>query len=204
MNSNARLGRWAIASAVAVMFLTAPAHAGIIASFQTVTANLGSTGNAFDVLLTNTGASAVAVDGFIFQITTTDLDITFTGTNISTTTPYIFAGDSLLGPNINTDGPGQAMDGGDFSLSNTNLVAAGATVGLGHVLFDVSPAAMTGTFELDFVPAGTSLTDNVGQPVTIDSLVAGELTIQNTPEPASAFLLGSALIGLAGLKFRCK
>ena len=48
------------------------------------------------MLLTNTGASSVALGAFSYEITTSDTDISFTGADTSTTAPYVFAGDSFV------------------------------------------------------------------------------------------------------------
>src|SRR5450631_1810049 len=85
---------------LALLSLAAPARADIILSVQSVAGAPGSSGN-FDVLLTNTGPSIQNIAGFAFELSTADTNITFTDVTTSTTTAsYIFAGDSLFGPDI--------------------------------------------------------------------------------------------------------
>jgi hypothetical protein len=186
------------------MFAAVPARASLILNAEVVSAVAGSTNNALEITLTNTGAP-VAINVFGFEITTSDADITFTGSDFSTVLPYFFAGDSfdqLLAFSLNTFAPGQSMDGTDLSLSASGpTIGTGITVGLGRVLFDVSSAAAAGPFAVTF-GAPTSLSDSNGNafPVT---LTPGQITVTGTtvvPEPASALLLCVALVGLGWKK----
>jgi hypothetical protein len=108
----------------------------------------GSTGNSFDVTLTNTGPATVAIAGFGFQLLATNTGITFTGTSFSTVAPYIFAGvsfDQDFGFSLDTLSGGQELDASDVSdVPNVN-VGAGSTVALGSVLFDVARQRGAGT-----------------------------------------------------------
>jgi hypothetical protein len=207
MNIQTRLGGWAVALAGAALFLAVPARANIIISVGDVFAIAGSTGNGIDVTLTNTGPSAINVGGFNFQISTSDTDITFQSTTISTLAPYVFLGDSLFGSPINTcTSPcGQSIDGSDLAASAGDLVAAGATVGLGHVLFDVAGGATPGPFVVTLAGfPGTSLAGAApaGANIPIDTFTDGQITITAVPEPASALLLISALGALVAVKRR--
>ena len=184
---------------IAALLSAVPARADIILAADFVSATVGSAGNGLDVTLTNSGASALAIGGFDFTISTSNTNITFTGTDISTAFPYIFAGDSVFGPIINTLGAGQSMDGADFASSTLgNFIAAGATVGLGHVLFDVSPTAIPGSFSVLLATfPGSSLADPAGNNIAINTFTNGNITITSpttVPEPASIVLFGSVLI----------
>jgi len=179
------------------------ADAQIIVSVESVAANAGDTGGGLDVTLTNSTAGAVQIGGFSFELATNSTDITFTGVTTATTTaPYIFDGLGLFGPNIGTSSPGQTMDASDiFSIpSSGTTVGAGVTVGLGHVVFDVSGSA-SGPYPV--VLAGfpnTSLSDFDGNVVEIGSLRAGfiRVTGATTPEPGTlALLVGTAIPGAA-------
>jgi len=100
-------------------FAVSPAKASLILSAEAVVANTPSSNNAFQILLTNTGAP-IAIESFAFLVSTTDLDITFSGADFATTVPYILTGDSFdqsFGFTLNTLSPGQSMHGSDFSNS---------------------------------------------------------------------------------------
>ena len=58
------------AGVAAAFFCPASANASLIEMVQSANAAPGSSGNAFDVLLTNTGPSAITVGGFSFGIST--------------------------------------------------------------------------------------------------------------------------------------
>jgi hypothetical protein len=183
------------------------ASADLIVTVQDVTVPSGSTNNALEVTLTNTGGAAVALGGFSFGLSTANTDITFTAADINTSPAYIFAGHSLFGPVISTTPPpnGQVVIASDsYDVPNSGIMlASGATVGLGRVLFDVSPSAAAGVFPvvLTGFPT-TSLNDFVGNDVPVTSLKNGSITISSAvPEPASLSLVG---FGFATLLVRAR
>jgi hypothetical protein len=100
---------WIAAVAIALLG-SAPAKADVVISIQSpLNANAGDTGDSFDVTLTNTGPSAVSIAAFTFEISAANTDMTFTDANTGTgLAPYIFAGNSLFGPDITVSntGPG--------------------------------------------------------------------------------------------------
>jgi hypothetical protein len=205
MHLKNKLSGSVLAVAGTILLSTVPARANLIIAAQSVLAGQNSTGNTLEVTLTNTGPSSVTVGAFAFQITTSDTNITFTGSDFFTTpAPYIFAGDSSFGPILNLLGSGQTMDGSDISASSSGVaVTSGATVGLGRVLFNVSPTAALGPFTvvLDAFPS-----TNLSGPgpnfanIPINTLTNGRITVTAgtaVPEPASALLLGGALLSLA-------
>ena len=77
-----------ITTALLALLFSPAVRADLVLSMQPViSAAPGSTGNAFDVLLTNTGASSVDLGAFAYEITTADTDISFTDADTSTTAP---------------------------------------------------------------------------------------------------------------------
>jgi hypothetical protein len=177
----------------ATLIASRHARAGLIVSVESVTANAGSTGNALDVTLTNTGPSAVTISGFSFEVSVGTSNVTFTEANISTTVPYIFQGESLFGPVIST-GIGKSLPASDvFAISGSGAtVGAGTEVGLGHVLFDVSALAPSGPVVVSLVPfPTTTLADPSGNNIIIDSLNNGTITVISgtvIPEPSTIVL----------------
>jgi len=171
------------------------ARADLILSAQSVQAKVGTSG-AFDVSLTNTGPNSVTVGGFSFRVSVNNPGITLTQINTSTAIPYIFAGQSLSGPIITTPGnlPGQSMSASDARLTGGTLLAPGATLGLGHVLFNLSSGLPPGVYPVTITPPGfgslTSLSDPNGNPLPLGTAING--TITAVPEPASLLLLVAA------------
>jgi len=188
-------------AASSTLLAPGPARADLIVSVESVTANAGSTSDALDITLTNTGPSAVTVGGFSFGVSVATTNITLTQANISTTAPYIFDGNSLFGPMINTF-TGQSLIASDlFAISGSGTtLGAGADVGLGHLLFDVSQTASSGpvTVSLASFPT-TSLSDASGHDIIINSLNDGTITIQSftpVPEPPALVL---AITGISAI-----
>src|ERR1035437_2132259 len=145
----------------------------------------GSTGDSLDVLLRNTSGPAVSIEGFFFELLASSPDVTFTDATTTTGTGYIFGAGSLFGPDI--IGPGstpQDLSGSDLDSAGSVSLASGATVALGHVLFNVSPTALTPTvnFPLAGFP-GTSLADDSGNNVPITTLNGGQFQINGAPAP---------------------
>jgi hypothetical protein len=203
---NFRLGMLVPAALAACLLFSPPARADFIFSLESgITASQGSTGNVFDVLLTNTGGMAVTVGGFSWDITTANTDITFTNADTSPVTPYIFTSDSFDNDNsfplFTNSLPGQEVAASDFSDASGDSVGAGATVGVGRVMFDIANGATTGPFAVTFQDlSGTnSLSDNNGGglPFTTQD---GTITITSTttvPEPSQGGLIICALAGFA-------
>jgi hypothetical protein len=190
------------------IFGSLPAYADLIVSIQSVAANPGSSGNTFDVLLADNGSPGVSVAGFNFDIQTADPDITFTGVFTSTASAlYIFAGNSLLGPEID-DQLSPTLTAADFAISGSATLNSGDVVGLGQVTFAVSPTATPGPFTVSFVTSGgtadNSFSDPNGNNVPIDSFTSGTITVapgasNGTPEPSSFLLMLTGTAALAGL-----
>jgi len=175
-------------------FASMPARADLMMSIQSVTVNAGSTGNLFDVLLTNNGPAPTAViESFTFGIETIIPGITFTGVTTATSTPYIFGGDSLFGPAIGSGGSGSPLIAGDlFDIPSSGVALdSGKTVGLGSVSFDVDPGVDSGTFSIDLSSLFTSIADSSSQPVDVN-LRGGSITVNRAvamPEPSAVLEL---------------
>ena len=168
----------------------------------TTSAAAGSTGDSFDVTLTNTGTADIDVGSFAFELSVSSTSVSFTAATTATSSPYVFAGSSLFGPTISFSPPGQVLQASDVTtLPSGVAIAPGATVGLGHVLFNVSPNAPTTTVPVQFsVFPATSLTDSSLDNITIDSYASGAISIQGNsgpmvPEP-SMFTIFAVGIGL--------
>src|SRR5579884_513947 len=136
-------GRLAVLLTAGVMAglpFAGPARADLAVSFSDPgNVAAGSTGDSFDVLLTNTGPSDVVLGAFTFEVATTSSDITFTDVTTATVAdPYIFGADSLFAPDILGTTTGQDITAFDLDGAGDVTIGAGSTVGLGHVLFNVS------------------------------------------------------------------
>src|SRR5689334_13095918 len=115
-----------------------PLWANLILTAGSATAAAPSSGNSFDLTLTNTGPASVTVGGFSIAISVSDSHVSFTSATTATSTaPYIFFGNSLFGPVINTSS-GQTLSASDLfaGVGSGSTLGAGVTVGLAHVLFD--------------------------------------------------------------------
>ena len=71
------LGKTLLAGMAVSLLGPASAQAALILSVQSATAAAGSSGNTFDVLLNNSGPSAVTIGGFSFGILTPNINISF-------------------------------------------------------------------------------------------------------------------------------
>jgi hypothetical protein len=190
-----------------------PAHAGVIVALDSVTS---SGGNGYlQLTLTNTaGSSAINVGGFSFGVSVANgSGVTFgfpslpaTVVDVVTSSNYIFAANSLFGPDISISGFGttQALGSDNFDTANGGTVVnGGETYGLGRIYYNLtggapaSPIAVT----IDQSIAITSLSSNTGGAITIDTFTDGSISAASTgvPEPSTFVLLGGGLL-LAGLR----
>jgi hypothetical protein len=190
-----------VAAAATALFACRPAPAALIITAQSVTASPGATGATFDVTLTNNGPSAVQIQGFSFGLSSNSPDITFTAAFVTTTTaPYIFAGNSAFGPEIDTT-TGPTLAASDLYGTDAGVsVGAGATVGLGQVFFDVAANAPPESITLAFAAFPATSLNGPGPDfdnIAVDSLVPGTVTV-SVPEPGSLTLLGIGLGCVAG------
>lgn len=180
-----------VASALGLL-APVPASAALIVSFGSSIAAAGS--NQFvDVLLHNTG-SAVTVDVFSFDFSTSSPYITFTEATTSTTTaPYIFAGNSLFGPIVSTTPPpnGQTVIASDLAVCCGTVVGPNSTFALGEVEFQTAAGAPSGSAILVLNASGTSLSDSSGNLIPITTLTNGSITVTASavPEPSTLSML---------------
>lgn len=182
-----------------VALFAAPfARADLVISVTSATVTAGSASNAVDVNLTNTGLADVTIGAFFFGLQASDPAVTFTGATTSTTDPYIFAGDSLFGPDIATTAGPTLLASDLFDIIGSGgLVTAGGTVGLGHVLFDVASNAAGAGFTVSLSSTDTSLADPSGANLPIAVLQAGQVSYASgpsVPEPSPAWPTTLALL----------
>jgi hypothetical protein len=188
------------------------AHANLDLSISAANAAAGSTGNSLEVLLTNTGGTAVEISAFTFELSSSTGAILYTEANTGlVAAPYLFDGISAFGPVISTT-TGTTLDASDLcnAFTGGTTVGPGQVVGLGHVLFDVVGAASGSSLEITL--AGfpwTSLSGSdatglaVDLPITPPTPVRISLT-RSIPEPGSSTLAlaGLAVLGLAAWRRR--
>jgi len=197
-------------AAIAVSMLglsSMPAQSGTILSISPASINgavgTGLPGNEFEVLLTNTGPSAVTIGSFGFSVTTDSSATNLTDALITTADPYIFAGSSLfaVGNSIATS-TGTTLKASDAtSLVGGVTLGAGMSDALGLATFDVAPSIVPGTYDVTILPyPETSLADANGNNVTIDTITNGTITINaaTIPEPTTLAMGVEALIAAAG------
>ena len=196
---NSQFATMLVAGAAACLLYSVPVRADSleISIESPINVNAGTSGNGFDVLLTNLSGPAVSLAGLTFEISVPSTDIQLSEANTATLLdPYIFSGNSLFGPNITVSNTGQDLSASDlYSLIGSGItLGAGATVGLGHILFDVSATAHSETVPVTFTafPA-TSLSDDLSNNVPINTLTNGQIDIIGTvPEPSYLLLLLTA------------
>ena len=178
-------------------------RASLIMNVQSVNDAAGSTGDTLDITLTNTGPSAVTVGGFSFGLSVGTTDLSFTAISAGTTlATYVFGANSLFGPDISVQPPnlpGQTLEAEDLDvLLSGSSIGAGATVGLGHITFSLSPGTPAGPIALSFISVDDSFSDQNGTALAF-STGTGSVTVTSaTPEPATSLLVGVALTGLLG------
>jgi hypothetical protein len=183
-----------LAAGMLLLFAAVPAQAALIITAGNAIAAAGSSGNTLEVTLTNTGPSAVTIEGFSFGISTTSSGINFTSATTATVAPYIFDGNTFFGPTINTTS-GMSLNASDIDSNFTGAsVAAGATVGLGHVFFNVAPGTTPGPYTVTLAPFPTTgLSDAMGGNLPFQG-VNGIITVGPgttvVPEPSTLLLAG--------------
>lgn len=201
VKSKSRASRAIVA---AVSFLAAglvPAYASTIISIVPVTVSAGVTGASFDVVITNNGPSAQNIASFAVAFSIGSTNITFTAANYSTSATYLFAGDSYdvnSSSSLATTLSPQFIQASDISdsLNGTNL-AAGQTLGLAHVIFNVAGGTAPGTYQVALATnctngtGCTDLSDNavVSVPFTTSNANITVRGIAATPEPATLALV---------------
>ena len=204
-NSGIWLQRLAL-GCLAVCFLGAlSARADLVVSVGSTSVDAGTTDNPLDVELTNTGPAAITIGGFTFGVSVGNSNISFTDANTSTVLTYIFEGNSLFGPDLTGPTSGQSLDTSDVfaGANNGTTLGAGTTLGIGHLLFDVSALAGTGAFAVSLSAPFTSVSDINANTIPIDSLSAGKITIEGPseiPEPGTMGILLAGVAAIAGAR----
>lgn len=195
-------------AAIAGFLLAAPfCQAALIFSIQPAGSySAGTSGNTLEIVLTNTEASTVNISGFSFGLSAPTPDFIFTAVSTSTTPGYVFAGNSLFGPDISVGGlPGQTLAAQDLHDTDFANVASGATVGLGHVTFSLAPDTSAGPIVLSFVANESSLADATFPDPDSLAVQLSDGTIHVTgaavPEPATVALTALGLLAM-GLRNR--
>jgi hypothetical protein len=204
-NRHSSFRAWLLAGSALFLLGSATARADAILSGQSVIATPGSSNNSLDIDLTNGGPSAITISAFSFGISTTNPDISFTDANISTTAPYIFAGNSLFGPDLTGPTSGQSLTTSDIFIVPLSGITlnSGVTVGLGHIIFDVAGTATGGVFSVSFASFPTTgLSDPTGNDISIGKFSSGQITITAAavPEPSSQLLLLTGIVLVGGIK----
>ncbi len=178
------------------------AKASIILSIAPVTVQAGTTNDVFDVNIQNTGSVAQNIAAFSFAVSVASLNISFTGGDTSTLNTYIFAGDSFdIGNSssfISTTTPAQALEAADLSNSGNGInLAAGSTLGLGEIFFNVAGGTLAGPYTVTIIPdcsnlnLCTSLSDLSATtiPVVVQNGTINVTTTTGVPEPSTLSLL---------------
>jgi PEP-CTERM motif-containing protein len=183
------------------LLISAPVGASLIITAGNGFLNSPSLTNTLEINLTNTGPASLSLGGFSFEIEVTDPDITSALATTAMVAPYVFAGNSLYGPIISTSVPGEILDVLDLwsGVGGGATIAAGATMGLGHVFFDVSAGDSSGLVPVTLSPfPATTLSDPEDRNVSVDELANGSITIAGSavPEPSALTLV---LLGLVAL-----
>jgi hypothetical protein len=173
------------------------ARASLIVTAGSATIAAGGSG-AFDVTLTNSGPSAALINTFAFDATVNNTFVSLTDATTATAAPYIFGVNGILGSDLTGPNSGQSINVFDSLVSGNVSVAAGASVGLGHVLFTVAQGSATGPFTITL--SATSVSDAAGV-VTNPGLTNGQITVTSgVPEPSTWLTLAGALF--AGVTLR--
>ena len=207
--NNAKLSRLigsVAAAALCALLANSPAQAGLILSLNPGTTNAASpsTNQFFDVVLFNNTPS-VGIAGFSFGLNVSSSNLVFTGA--TTASPgYVFAGDSLFGPDIRTSADGQSVLASDLTASGNNVsLAANTTYTLGRVFFSILAGTPAGLIPVIFDAQATSLSDSQGGAVAIGTIQNGNVNIPAStavPEPGTFALVLGIVPALAILRKR--
>ena len=193
---------WLTVGYALVLGLLAPisARAGLVVSATNPTTAAGGSGW-FDILLTNTDSSSVDVSSFNTAVeVASNSGLTFTGANGSIESPnsYIFGSVQPGGLIASNDGLNLTLT--DFLSTGSQPVAAGATVGLAHVLYTLAGNTPVGTpLAITFTAGGSQIYDASLNEI-IPGVQGGNITVTAAavPEPGTLVLAG-LVSGLGGV-----
>jgi hypothetical protein len=175
---------------VAVFTAAQSSQAGLIFEAPTVSVGPGDSGS-FDVTVFNNNPAG----GGSYQVAADSLELflsgpagaKFTGVDISTTVPYLFAVSGTTqggGPFSFSTFPGNSFISSDaeFGLLGYRQIDPGQSFGVSHVNYAVAAGGKSGDLRLNF-GGGTSLSDANGNVIA-------------TPEPSSCLLLLAGLVAV--------
>jgi hypothetical protein len=190
-----RRGFPALVGAAAMLLVCRPACAGLGLSASSVPAAQPSTGNTFDVLLTNTpGSPSVAVGTFVVEVTLGNPAVTMTGATGVTDPAYVFLNNSF---DYGVSGaPGRDLTVSDTANVGGTTLNPGDSFLLGHVSFNVGSPTAAGPVTIHVsteTEGGSSLADPNGGTLnftTQDGTVTVGPATNVVPEPASLVLCG--------------
>jgi hypothetical protein len=209
-----RRGLPVFVAATALLIACRPASAGLVISATSVPAAQPSTGNTFDVTLTNTAGSApVSVGTFVFEVTLANAQVNMTNATGLTDSSYIFFGNSLdehSGAPLLLSTTGQDLTAVDTAQAGGTTVNPGASFLLGHVSFNVGSPTAAGPVTVHIsteAQGGSSLSDVNGGNLdftTQDGTITVGRAVNVVPEPASLVLcaVGGGSLLLAGWRRR--
>jgi len=209
----------ALAFAIVLLGLTAArARADLAISLDNVTVAPGGTGT-MDIFVTSNNNDPLSLFSLTLQITQmpgTTSFLTFTGGVDPYNNPnYVFSGESF---NVNNGIPfwglpfptiytNDSISGGDAANPLGAFVTIPSTAGGPNSLLATVQFQALGTnpgdqFLISVVSATTEFDDQNGNPLTINSITGGTVTITSVvPEPSSLTVV--ALSGLSGLLWCC-
>jgi hypothetical protein len=181
------------------------ARAELVVTVLSSSATVGGTGS-FDVDLTNNSAStSYDVSGFSVELSVGGSSgVTFTGASVSTTANYLFG--TLQSPPLTFNTfPTTDFVASDSSMTSPYVteVDPGATFGLEHVTFSVSPGAALGPVTVSILGLNTTTdTYDIDGNILPTSVATGAITILSAiPEPSSLRLLATGLIVASFIPF---
>ena len=213
--SSPRSVRWVLGTISLIMLIamSSQSRAGVVISATNTTVTAGSPGS-FEILLTNTGPSAVNINSFTVDLIAQGSGAAFsTPTDVTTTAAYIFpvslgffgtvTGNDITA--LDTNGSGII----DFPNPAVPVnVGAGSTVGLAHVDFTTSANPLPNSIVLHFTNDSNhlgvnSLSDDNTNPVAFTT-ADGLITINPSaavaaPQPVALYGGAACLSLLMGL-----
>lgn len=190
--------------AILVSSSLALAQADLRIVVGSVTVPPASTGNTFEVSVTNAGNVASApLAAFSFGLSVPGASgITFTNASINTVAnSYLFLGQSSTPPFSNDSFPNQMFTATDlYAATGGVAINPGQTFGLGLITFDVAIGATSPTTVTLLAFPSTSLSDDAANNVLFTGF-NGAITLA-VPEPGTWALMGIGAALISGWTYR--